>query len=324
MRSRTIRIGTRGSQLALWQARHVQSLLAVHHPGREFPIEIIKTQGDRIQDRALYRVEDKGFFTKELEDALLDERIDLAVHSLKDLPTELPEALVIAAIPAREDPHDVWLARDGSSLADAPAGARVGTSSLRRQAQLRALRPDLVPVDLRGNVPTRLQKLEEGVYHAIVLARAGLHRLGLLPPQAQVLPFEQILPAPGQGALGVEVRAVDEKTRQIVGSLDDTAARLEVTAERALLHALQGGCLVPVGAHARWAGGSLELAGVVAALSGEPLLRSSATMAVSSEEEARDLGARVASELISAGAGPLLDEVRGSVRKQGPPPELRP
>lgn len=318
MNPRSLVIGTRGSELALWQARHVQALLAARFPGEEFRLEIIRTQGDRIQDRALFRVEDKGFFTKELEDALRERRIDAAVHSLKDLPTETPAGLSVAAVPAREDAHDVWISRDGSGLREAPPGARVGTSSLRRQAQIRALRPDLVFEDLRGNVPTRLRRLEEGRCDALVLARAGLARLGLLPAAARELPFEEVLPAPGQGALGIEIRADDPAVLDRVRALEDPTARRTVTAERAFLARLQGGCLVPVGAHATVEGEGLRLVGMVADLSGDPLIRGEASgpLRASDPPEAAALGILLAEDLLARGAGPILDRVRAFLRAQ--------
>lgn len=333
--SRALRIGSRGSDLALWQARHVQSLLQARYPGREFPIEIIRTSGDRIQDRALYKIEDKGFFTKEIEDALLAERVDIAVHSLKDLPTESPDVLAVAAIPEREDPHDVWLSRDGLGPMEIAQGARVGTSSLRRQAQLRALRGDLRFEDLRGNVPTRVRKLFDGEYDAVVLARAGLHRLGLLPGNAVLLPFEQVLPAPGQGALAIQVRRDDEESFAQVSVLEDADARLAVTAERTFLNRLQGGCLVPVGAHAEMRAGSLRLRGMVADLTGEPIFRGEETAEIGEGaerilaggqsgggagsprvEQAAALGLRLADRLLGDGAGPVLDRVREFLRSQ--------
>jgi hydroxymethylbilane synthase len=331
--SRTLRIGSRGSELALWQARHVQSLLRARFVEEDFPIEIIRTSGDRIQDRALYKVEDKGFFTKEIEEALLSGRIDLAVHSLKDLPTESPAGLTVAAVPEREDAHDVWLSLDGSGPLKAAPNARVATSSLRRRAQLRALRPDLTYEDLRGNVPTRVQKLRDGLYDAVVLARAGLYRLGLLPENAVVLPFEAVLPAPGQGALGIQTRSDDLAARSRAAVLQDDDALWAVTAERAFLGRLQGGCLVPVGAHAVVRGDRLCLAGMVADLSGAPIFRgeeervlvgSSVGSAVTLENGARGaglheataLGISLADRLLAEGAGPVLEAVREYLRRE--------
>ncbi len=328
-------IGSRGSDLALWQARHVQAMLLEHHPGIECPIEIIRTQGDAITDRPLQTIADgKGFFTKELEEALLAGRIDLAVHSLKDLPTVSPDGLQVAAIPRREDPHDVWLGRKGPS--EIESGARVGTASLRRKAQLRAFRPDLVFEDLRGNVPTRVRKLTEGQFDAVVLARAGLFRLGLLPADAHELPFEVLLPAPAQGALGIQTRSGDSRVRRLVGVLEDPEARLAVTSERSLLNRLEGGCLVPVGAFARLGdpdGGqrSLHLDAMVASLDGSEVLRADARADIPGDrladagvdadtgtdsprseaaiEAARLLGVRLAESLLARGADRILAQV---------------
>lgn len=326
-------IGSRGSDLALWQARHVQAMLLEHHPGIECPIEIIRTQGDAITDRPLQSIADgKGFFTKELEEALLAGRIDLAVHSLKDLPTVSPEGLQVAAIPRREDPHDVWLGSKGPR--EIQPGARIGTASLRRKAQLRAFRPDLMFEDLRGNVPTRVRKLTEGQFDAVVLARAGLFRLGLLPPDAHELPFEILLPAPAQGALGIQTRSDDTRVRQLVGVLEDSEARLAVTAERALLNRLEGGCLVPVGAFALLRDENegrrvLHLDAMVASLDGTEVLRADAQGVLPearpageganrdadaeaggrSVEAARLLGVRLAEDLLARGADRILSQV---------------
>ena len=239
-----MKIGTRGSQLARWQAEWVQARLAEN--GVKSELVVIKTQGDAEVDRPLHELEGKGFFTKEIEDALLDGRIDVAVHSLKDLPTSLPPGLALAAIPARHDPREALV--NGASLQALPAGTRVGTSSLRRVAQVRFLRPDLEVVPLRGNVPTRVRKVEgrEGL-DAALLAIAGLERLGLGNKGALVDPFD-IMPAPGQGALGVQIRADDQATRKALAPLHDRESAAAVTAERAVLAALGGGCQAPVAA----------------------------------------------------------------------------
>jgi len=301
----------------LWQTHYIRGRLSELFPDWEFPVEIIKTSGDRIQDRALYRVEDKGFFTKEIEEALGGGRIDVAVHSLKDLPVESPPGLLVAAIPPREDPRDLWIARGGFGWMEAPRGCRVGTSSLRRRAQLLALRPDLTFVELRGNVPTRLRRLEEGAYDAVVLARAGLHRLDLIPEGARTIEPEQLLPAPGQGALAVQVRRDDSEARACLARLDDPETRATVTAERALLKHLQGGCLVPVGALARFRENRLQLSGMVADLSGRPIFRGEESTAggTVSGDDATRLGERLAQRLLDEGAGPVLDSVREFLRK---------
>jgi len=243
-----LRIGSRGSQLALWQANHISALLRAR--GHEVEIEIIHTTGDKITDVALAKVGTKGMFTKEIEEALAAGRVDLAVHSLKDLPTELPGGFEIAAITKREDPRDAFCSRHFSKIEDLPEKARVGTSSLRRQAQLKAIRPDLDIHPLRGNVDTRLRKLEQGEYDAIILASAGLRRLGKTELVRQIIPAEIMCPAAGQGALGIEIREGDAATRELLAFLNDPAARAATTCERALLDSLGGGCQVPIGAFA--------------------------------------------------------------------------
>ena len=243
-----LRIGSRGSQLALWQANHISALL--REQGHEVELEIIKTTGDKITDVALAQVGTKGMFTKEIEEALADGRVDLAVHSLKDLPTELPPGFELVAITTRVNPHDVFLSVKYDSVKALPKGARVGTSSLRRQAQLKVSRPDLMIHPLRGNVDTRVRKLEEGEYDAIILAAAGLTRLGKTQLVKEVLSKEFMCPAAGQGALGIEIRAGDTEMRKYLAFLDDAAARATTTCERALLNKLGGGCQVPIGAFA--------------------------------------------------------------------------
>ncbi len=317
--SRTLRIGTRGSELALWQARHVAGLLArLDGASGELTIEIveIRTAGDQVLDRPLSEVPGKAFFTKEIEEALTQGRVDLAVHSLKDLPTELPDGLALAAVLEREDPRDVWLARGGSSGAgfDAlPAGARVGTSSLRRRALVARFRPDLELVDLRGNVPTRVRRLEEGRYDAIVLAAAGVKRLGLERHVTEFLPLARFLPAVAQGAVAVEIRAGDAGTRAWVRRLDHTPTRLATAAERALLATLEGGCQVPVGALAALdgvdglSGDVLRLTAEVVAVDGRRHVAGQRSGAASRPEE---LGRALAEELIAGGAATILAEIR--------------
>jgi len=251
-----LRIGSRGSQLALWQANHISALLRERGHEIEIEIEIIHTTGDKITDVPLAMVGTKGgfgkgVFTKEIEEALAAGRVDLAVHSLKDLPTELPKGFEIAAITKREDPRDALCSRKYSKIEDLPQGARVGTSSLRRQAQLKAIRPDLEIHPLRGNVDTRLRKLEQGEYDAIILASAGLRRLGKTELIRQIIPAEIMCPAAGQGALGIEIREGDDNIRELLKFLDDPAARAATTCERALLNSLGGGCQVPIGAFAQ-------------------------------------------------------------------------
>ena len=293
-------IASRGSQLALWQARWVAAKLTA--AGHECRIEIIKTTGDQITGVPLSKIGTKGLFTKEIEEALLDGRADLAVHSLKDLPTELPAGLVLAAIPEREDPRDAVV---GVRLAELPEGAKVGTSSLRRSAQLRRLRPDLILESIRGNVDTRLRKLAEGQYDAIVLAAAGLNRLGLQDRIAELLGAEVMCPAVGQGALAVETLAAGAG-RDVCRMLDDPATRAAVTAERAVLAALGGGCQVPIGALATVEAEHLQLLGVVASPDGAELIRAHSEGAA---KEAASVGSALGAQLLSLGARRILEAV---------------
>ncbi len=296
-------IGSRGSQLALWQARWIAARLA--EGGHETRIEIIKTTGDKITDVPLAKVGTKGLFTKEIEEALLDGRIDLAIHSLKDLPTEVPAGLALAAVPEREDPRDAIV---GARLQDLTDGAKIGTSSLRRAAQLRVTRPDLVIESVRGNLDTRVRKLDEGQYAAIVLAAAGMKRLGWAHRIAEILSPEVMCPAVGQGALAVETR-VDGKARDVCAALDHAATRAAVTAERAVLAALGGGCQVPIGAHAVIEGDALRLIGVVIAPDGTRAVRNNAEGAVG---DAETIGRHVGQALLKAGAGEILEQVYGA------------
>lgn len=296
-----LRIGTRGSALALWQAnfvaRHLQEL------GAETELVTIKTSGDRFQQAQLARIGLKGVFIKEIEDALLARRVDLAVHSMKDVPTEIPERLAFPAVCAREDVRDCLIARDGAGLRDLPAGARVGTGSLRRQAQLRHLRPELDFRDIRGNVDTRLAKLDRGEFDALVLARAGLERLGCAERITETLSTVVSLPAVGQGALGVEARAADAELITLLASLDDAETRAAVTAERALLDRLQGGCQVPLGAWGRIENGELVLEAAVLAPDGSERVRDTVRGAPA---QAEALGRELAERLLEQGADRLL------------------
>jgi hydroxymethylbilane synthase len=299
-----LRIGSRGSQLALWQANHIAARL--REPGHEVKVEIIHTTGDKITDVALAKVGAKGMFTKEIEEALASGHVDLAVHSLKDLPTELSEKFEIAAVPAREDPRDALCSMRYSSIEDLPQGARVGTSSLRREAQLKALRPDVVVHSLRGNVDTRLRKLEAGEYDAIILASAGLRRLGRTELVRQIIAVEKMCPAAGQGALGIEIRAGDDLVQNALALLDDQASRAETDCERALLRKLGGGCQVPIGANARWREGELQLEAVVASPDGRLLLRESG-----SGDDPQRLGKAVGEKLLQGGGAKILERVYG-------------
>jgi len=300
-----LRIGSRGSQLALWQANHISALL--RERGHEVELEIIKTTGDKITDVALAMVGTKGMFTKEIEEALLERRVDLAVHSLKDLPTELAPEFEIAAITKRENPCDVFCSQKYGNIEQLPHGATVGTSSLRRQAQLKALRPDLQIHPLRGNVDTRLRKLSEGAYDAIILAAAGLNRLGKTELVKQVIPAEIMCPAAGQGALGIEIRAGDEATRDYLAFLDDADARATTTCERALLNKLGGGCQVPIGASAKVKDGRVYLEAVVAYPDGRKVLRESRN-----GDDPIELGEAVGDTLLRRGGNAILEEVYGS------------
>jgi hydroxymethylbilane synthase len=301
-----LRIGSRGSQLALWQANHIAALL--RERGHQVEIEIIKTTGDKITDVALAKVGTKGMFTKEIEEALAEGRVDLAVHSLKDLPTEVPPGFEVAAITKREDARDGFVSRRYASIAELPQSARVGTSSLRRQAQLRAVRPDLNIVPLRGNVDTRLRKLDEGEYDAIILAAAGLKRLGRTEWMRNILPVEIMCPAVGQGALAIETRLGDGETVQYLAFLDDAAARTATTCERALLARMGGGCQVPIGAHAQVNGKHIHLTAIVARPDGSSVLRDSGD-----GDNAEQLGNAVAERLLRRGGEEILREVYGEV-----------
>ena len=299
-----LRIGSRGSQLALWQANHISALL--RERGHEVELEIIKTTGDKITDVALAKVGTKGMFTKEIEEALAEERIDLAVHSLKDLPTELSLGFEIAAVTTRENPRDVFCSSKYTSIEGLTRGARVGTSSLRRQAQLKAVRPDLDIHPLRGNVDTRLRKLEAGEYDAIILAAAGLNRLGKTELVRQIIPAEVMCPAAGQGALGIEIRAGDSTTRQHLLFLDDSAARISTACERALLNKLGGGCQVPIGAFAELRDGRLHLQAIVADPDGSKVLRESCE-----GSDPVQLGESVGETLLQRGGDAILEAVYG-------------
>jgi hydroxymethylbilane synthase len=297
-----LRIGSRGSQLALWQANHIKTLLEAR--GHDVTIEIIKTTGDKITDVALSKVGTKGMFTKEIEEALAENRVDLAVHSLKDLPTELSLGFEIAAIPSREDARDAFCSLKYNNIEQLPKQSRVGTSSLRRQAQLKALRPDLEVCSLRGNVDTRLRKLEAGEYDAVILAAAGLNRLGKQESIRQLLAPNVMCPAAGQGALALEIRKDDSQIRDLVAFLDDAAARATTTCERALLNRMGGGCQVPIGAFAEGVNGKLHLEAVVARPDGSKVLRESGK-----GENPHQVGEMVGEALLRRGGDAILQEV---------------
>lgn len=301
----TITVGSRGSDLALWQTRWVIARLQQARPDVEFRIQRITTRGDVVRDRALSQVGGKGLFVKEIEAALLAGEIDLAVHSLKDMPTELPEDLAIGAVTAREDPRDVLVSRLGLKLAELPPGARVGTGSLRRAAQLRASRPDLQIVDLRGNVDTRLRKAATEEYDAVVLAAAGLIRLGYSDRITEYLSPGVMLPAGGQGALCVEVRAGDEATRTLVSMVHDPLTDAAVTAERAFLARIGGGCQVPIAAYGIVNDDELWLRGLVASIDGSRLLRNDLC---GSWTEPAALAQALAEEMLAQGADEIWRE----------------
>jgi hydroxymethylbilane synthase len=297
-----LRIGTRGSALALWQARSISE--ALHSvAGIESELVIVKTSGDKFQQKSFGEIGTKGVFIKELEDSLLEHRVDLAVHSMKDVPTEIPDGLTIAAICKRHDVRDALLSTSGASLKDLPAGARVGTSSLRRKSQLLHVRSDLQIADIRGNVDTRIEKLKRGDYDAIVLAKAGLDRLGLSANITEVLSTDVSLPAAGQGAIGIESRSDDAETLKILSQLNDAETRSGVEAERAASAGLEGGCQVSIGAWGRVEEGKLVLEVVVLSPDGTQRLREKSWGAIS---EAVTLGERVAASMLEQGAAALL------------------
>lgn len=314
-----IRIASRGSELALWQARAVQRALSGADPTLPVEIRVVRTTGDRVLDVPLARIGDRGLFTKEIDDALLRGEADLAVHSLKDVPTRLAEGLRIAAVSAREDPRDVLLLPDGrcGSLDELPAGARVGTSALRRRAQLRARRPELNVADVRGNLGTRVARLDSGEYDALILAAAGVRRLGWRHRISESFPIHEWLPAVGQGALAIVTRADDEANAHRLQVVHHAATGWATTAERSFLHALEGGCQVPIAAHARIDGESLRLEGLVADLDGREVLRDAV---IGGRDGAERVGAELARRLLDRGAGEILRSVRVAAGAHPPPP----
>lgn len=302
----TIRIATRKSALAMWQAEYVQAELLRHHPNLTIELVPMSTQGDRILDTPLAKIGGKGLFIKELEVAMLENRADIAVHSMKDVPVEFPEGFGLHAICPRENPFDAFVSSTYSAIDELPNGAVVGTSSLRRQCQLRHHRPDLTIKDLRGNVNTRLQKLDNGEYDAIILAAAGLIRLGMQDRIKYALPIELSLPAVGQGAVGIECRNDDSALIELLKPLQDQATFYRVAAERALNARLQGGCQVPIGSFAELNGDTLLLKGLVGSSDGQTLITA---QAIASVDEAEQLGIDVAEQLLAQGAGALLAEL---------------
>ena len=304
----TLRIATRKSHLALWQAEHVAALLRAAHPGLAVELVPLVTQGDRIQDRSLAEIGGKGLFIKELEVAIEEHRADIAVHSMKDVPTQMPPGFTIGAVLTRADPRDALITRNGvSRIEDLPRGALIGTSSLRRQAQLCALRPDLKIEALRGNVDTRLRKLDQGDMAAIILACAGLIRLGLESRITGRLDPKQCLPAVTQGVIGIECRGNDARTLELLAALEDAATRVVMRAERAFSHHLGGSCQSPIAAYAELNANQIELHGLVAEPDGSRLLRDSMNGAANDPEA---LGIRLAERVLAAGAGALLERLR--------------
>jgi hydroxymethylbilane synthase len=301
-----LRIATRASALALWQSEHVAARLRAAHPGLEVSLVPITTEGDRILDRPLAAIGGKGLFIKELEVAMAEGRADLAVHSMKDVPAELPPGFALVAILEREDPRDMLVSAVAGGLDGLPRGARVGTSSLRRQSQLLARRPDLVIDSLRGNVPTRLKRLHDGEFVAIVLAAAGLRRLALVDDACTPLAVSDMLPAVGQGAIGIECRAGDAAVAALCAVLDDADTACRVRAERAMNARLGGSCHVPVAGHASLRGGELTLDGLVAGVDGRDLIRQTATGPAT---EAERLGGELATALLAAGADRILAQL---------------
>ena len=304
---REIIVGTRDSQLALWQANWVVDRLRKSNPGYTFRIQGIKTQGDNILDVALAKIGDKGLFTKELEVALLTDEIDLAVHSMKDLPTDLPSGLAVGAVCEREYPGDVLVSPHGYALDKLPEGAIIGTSSLRRTAQLLHYRPDLKIVNIRGNLSTRLRKMAEEKMDAIILAYAGIQRLGLAERITERIPMEICLPAVGQGSVGIEIRHLDEEIMDIVETIDHRPSRIAISAERNLLKRLEGGCQVPIGAYGQVIGAEIKVQGLIASLDGQQLVRDAMSGSVN---EAAKIGVKLAESLLKAGGREILQAVR--------------
>lgn len=310
----TIKIGTRGSKLALWQANWVKSAIEATNPALSAELVVIKTKGDKILDVPLAKVGGKGLFVKEIEEALLDGRIDLAIHSMKDMPAEIPKGLTIGAIPERENPRDVLISNSGKLLSELKPGAKVGTSSLRRSSQLKINRPDVEIIPLRGNIDTRLKKVASGDYDAIILAAAGMLRLGFDDRITEFLDETVLLPAVGQGALCIEIRENDPRIAPLVEKLNDHNTSIVVTGERAFLHRLEGSCQIPVAAYGQTDGTSVTLTGLVADLDGTVAYKETITGA---NEESAQLGIQLAETLLSKGAKKILDQLKESDNEIG-------
>ena len=307
-----LRIGTRGSRLALYQANWVKERLMEAHPNLKVTLFKIKTTGDKIQDAPLVKIGGKGLFVKEIEEALIQKRIDLAVHSIKDVPTEFPKGLHLSVITKREDPRDVFISREGRTLKELPQRAKIGTSSLRRQAQLLHFRNDFELIPLRGNLDTRLRKLKTMNLDGIVLALAGIKRLGFEENITEIIPTEISLPAIGQGALGIETRMDDKEVEDLIRFLNDQDSSIAVSAERAFLKKLEGGCQVPIAAYASIVGSILRIDGLVGTIDGKRFIRDHVEGPV---EEAESLGIKLAEILLDQGAKEILEEV---YKKSGP------
>ncbi|MFQ6093898.1 MAG: hydroxymethylbilane synthase [bacterium] len=305
-----IKIGTRASRLALWQTHWVRERLSRRRPHTKFDVVTIKTKGDRILNAPLSKIGDKGLFTKEIEEALLAGEIDLAVHSLKDVPTQLPEGLTLGAVTERASPADALIAAGDQTLDTLPQGAKIATSSLRRKAQLLNYRPDFEIVQMRGNVETRLRKFEGSDLDGLVGAYAGLQRLGLSERISQIIPLYLMLPAVGQGALALEIREEDSEVAKLVTSLSHEGSFLSITAERSFLRALEGGCQIPIGAFGRIESGALSLDGLIANLDGTRTVRDRVAGKLA---EAEELGVTLALKLIEQGGKDILDEVRSQL-----------
>ena len=301
-----LRIATRKSPLALWQAHYVSNMLQHHHPELKIELVTMVTQGDKILDTPLAKVGGKGLFVKELEVGMLEGRADIAVHSMKDVPVEFPTGLHLAVICEREDPRDAFVSNNFKSLEELPQGARLGTSSLRRQSQIAALRPDLKIIDLRGNVNTRLKKLDNGEYDAIILAAAGLKRLEFEDRITQFIGTDVCLPAIGQGAVGIECRSDDARVHNLIAPLNDNKTQIRVTAERAMNERLQGGCQVPIAGYAEFEHGLIMLRGLVGQVDGNKIIRGDIA---GPAENAEELGVVLAEDLLSRGADKILNEL---------------
>ena len=304
--SNILRIATRKSQLALWQADYVKDLLEQAHPGLQVELVKMSTQGDKILDTPLAKVGGKGLFVKELETGLLEGDADIAVHSMKDVPVELPAGLHLPVICPREDPRDAFVSNTYQTLDELPEGARLGTSSLRRQAQIAAKRPDLQIISLRGNVNTRLQKLDDGEYDAIILAAAGLKRLGMAERIKECLDPSVSLPAIGQGAVGIECRNDDARVNNLIAPLNDNKTHLRVAAERAMNHRLNGGCQVPIAGYAEFNQGLILLRGLVGSVDGKTLIQGEIA---GPPENVEEMGTVLAEDLLSRGADKILQEL---------------